>query len=63
MIFYEEIKYYAIFAFQVHPKTSVEDQDELSSLLQVPVVVSQCLSECFFLKKNSFPETFKIMFF
>ena len=25
--------------FQVHPKTSVEDQDELSSLLQVPLVV------------------------
>ncbi len=24
----------------VHPKTSVEDQDELSSLLQVPLVVS-----------------------
>ena len=23
----------------VHPKTSVEDQDELSSLLQVPLVV------------------------
>ena len=23
---------------QVHPKTSVEDQDELSSLLQVPLV-------------------------
>lgn len=25
----------------VHPKTSIEDQDELSSLLQVPLVVSQ----------------------
>jgi translation initiation factor 6 len=24
--------------FQVHPKTSIEDQDELSSLLQVPLV-------------------------
>jgi translation initiation factor 6 len=24
----------------VHPKTTVEDQDELSSLLQVPLVVS-----------------------
>lgn len=24
----------------VHPKTSVEDQDELSSLLQIPLVVS-----------------------
>lgn len=24
----------------VHPKTSIEDQDELSSLLQVPLVVS-----------------------
>ena len=24
----------------VHPKTSVQDQDELSSLLQVPLVVS-----------------------
>lgn len=26
----------------VHPKTSIEDQDELSSLLQVPLVVSEC---------------------
>lgn len=26
----------------VHPKTSIEDQDELSSLLQVPLVVSDC---------------------
>lgn len=26
----------------VHPKTSIEDQDELSSLLQVPLVVSVC---------------------
>ena len=25
---------------QVHPKTKIEDQDELSSLLQVPIVVS-----------------------
>lgn len=25
----------------VHPKTSIEDQDELSSLLQVPLVVSE----------------------
>lgn len=25
----------------VHPKTSVQDQDELSSLLQIPLVVSQ----------------------
>lgn len=25
---------------QVHPKTKIEDQDELSSLLQVPLVVS-----------------------
>lgn len=24
----------------IHPKTSIEDQDELSSLLQVPLVVS-----------------------
>lgn len=24
----------------VHPKTSIEDQDELSSLLQIPLVVS-----------------------
>lgn len=24
----------------VHPKTSVQDQDELSSLLQIPLVVS-----------------------
>lgn len=28
----------------VHPKTSIEDQDELSSLLQVPLVVSKCPS-------------------
>ena len=27
---------------QVHPKTKIEDQDELSSLLQVPLVVSWC---------------------
>lgn len=26
----------------VHPKTTVQDQDELSSLLQVPLVVSLC---------------------
>ena len=26
--------------YKVHPRTSVQDQDELSSLLQVPVVVS-----------------------
>lgn len=25
----------------VHPKTPIEDQDELSSLLQVPLVVSE----------------------
>ena len=28
-------------SLQVHPKTKIEDQDELSSLLQVPLVVSQ----------------------
>lgn len=28
----------------VHPKTSVQDQDELSSLLQIPLVVSINLS-------------------
>lgn len=27
-------------SFQVHPKTSIEDLEELSSLLQVPLVVS-----------------------
>jgi translation initiation factor 6 (eIF-6) len=27
----------------VHPKTSVQDQDELSSLLQIPLVVRPCL--------------------
>ena len=26
--------------WQVHPKTKIEEQDELSSLLQVPLVVS-----------------------
>lgn len=34
---------YSVFSNQgglVHPKTSIEDQDELSSLLQVPLVVS-----------------------
>lgn len=31
----------------VHPKTSIEDQDELSSLLQVPLVVSECPSPPF----------------
>lgn len=34
---------YCVFSNQgglVHPKTSIEDQDELSSLLQVPLVVS-----------------------
>jgi len=30
----------------VHPKTKIEDQDELSSLLQVPLVVSK---KCHFL--------------
>lgn len=33
---------YCVFSNQggiVHPKTSVDDQDELSSLLQVPLVV------------------------
>lgn len=29
----------------VHPKTSIEDQDELSSLLQVPLVVSPGIRE------------------
>lgn len=29
-----------LFDLKVHPKTSIEDQDELSSLLQVPLVVS-----------------------
>lgn len=29
----------------VHPKTSIEDQDELSSLLQVPLVVSPGTAE------------------
>ena len=33
----------------VHPKTSVQDQDELSSLLQVPLVVSTGYSPCSFL--------------
>lgn len=28
----------------VHPKTSIEDQDELSSLLQVPLVVSKAVT-------------------
>jgi hypothetical protein len=37
----------------VHPKTSVQDQDELSSLLQIPLVVSDlffwtCSPEFFF---------------
>ena len=34
---------YCVFSNQgglVHPKTSIEDQDELASLLQVPLVVS-----------------------
>lgn len=36
---------YCVFSNQgglVHPKMSIEDQDELSSLLQVPLVVSKC---------------------
>lgn len=32
----------------VHPKTSIEDQDELSSLLQVPLVVTTLSAEYFF---------------
>ncbi len=28
----------------VHPKTSVQDQDELSTLLQIPLVVSSLIS-------------------
>ena len=31
-----------IYISQVHPKTKVEDQDELSSLLQVPLVAGTC---------------------
>lgn len=40
---------YCVFSNQggiVHPKTSIDDQDELSSLLQVPLVVRHL---CFFL--------------
>lgn len=29
----------------VHPKTTVADQDELSSLLQIPLVVSEAISQ------------------
>lgn len=42
---------YCIFSNQgglVHPKTSIEDQDELSSLLQVPLVVSIFVSRPLF---------------
>ena len=41
----DQTNYYLIFVIfiilpkQVHPKTKIEDQDELSSLLQVPIVV------------------------
>lgn len=44
---------YCVFSNQgglVHPKTSIEDQDELSSLLQVPLVVS-ILVLCLLLKQ------------
>ena len=33
----------ALSAVQVHPKTKIEDQDELSSLLQVPLVVRKAV--------------------
>lgn len=40
---------YCVFSNQggiVHPKTSIDDQDELSSLLQVPLVVRHLWSVC-----------------
>lgn len=50
---------YCVFSNQgglVHPKTSIEDQDELSSLLQVPLVVSIPLSDlCLLLRQILHP--------
>lgn len=49
----------------VHPKTSTEDQDELSSLLQVPLVVSKSVSNILryfsidIVNRNSFIEILK----
>jgi len=42
---------YCVFTNQgglVHPKTSVQDQDELSSLLQIPLVVSRSFAGCLY---------------
>ena len=35
---------------KVHPKTKIQDQDELASLLQVPLVVSESFT--FFTKQH-----------
>ena len=46
----------------MHPRTSVEDQDELSSLLQVPLMVctsAPSASLCFaHVRESAFPEIF-----
>ena len=46
----------------MHPRTSVEDQDELSSLLQVPLMVctsAPSTSLCFaHVRESAFPEIF-----
>lgn len=50
---------YCVFSNQggiVHPKTSIDDQDELSSLLQVPLVVRRlwvCVFSCHSLPAQS----------
>lgn len=55
---------YCVFSNQggiVHPKTSIEDQDELSSLLQVPLVVR--LVRCVFFSHGSLPSQFVVLVF
>lgn len=55
---------YCIFSNQggiVHPKTSIEDQDELSSLLQVPLVV-RLVRFCVF-SHGSLPSQFVVLVF
>ena len=55
---------YCVFSNQggiVHPKTSIDDQDELSSLLQVPLVVRHlwvCVCSC-----RSLPGQFSVVTF
>lgn len=55
---------YCVFSNQggiVHPKTSIDDQDELSSLLQVPLVVRLFWVRVFFCQ--ALPAQFSVLMF